>query len=67
MLPIDFFPSMKNSPLGPSAAGIGGIAVKSTSLQAVSWIGAVSVAFAAIMAILSFSLKNKTLKYKKAI
>ncbi len=50
-----------------AAAGIGGIAVKSTSVAAVSWIGALSVAIAAIIAVVSFSLKNKPMKYGKAI
>ena len=42
-----------------AAAGVGGIAVKSTSVLAVSWIGASSVAIATIMAAVSFSLHSK--------
>ncbi|MCM3728406.1 MFS transporter [Neobacillus cucumis] len=42
-----------------TAAGIGGIAVKSTSVQAVSWIGAASVAIAAIIAAVSFSFNSR--------
>ncbi|MEH7116290.1 MFS transporter [Neobacillus vireti] len=45
-----------------AAAGIGGIAVKSTSVQAVSWIGAASVAIAAIITAASFSLDVKQLR-----
>ncbi|MBT2696111.1 MFS transporter [Bacillus sp. ISL-40] len=50
-----------------AAAGIGGIAVRSTSVHAVSWIGAVSVAIAAIIAAVSFSLSSKPRNYEKAI
>ncbi|MBT2722600.1 MFS transporter [Bacillus sp. ISL-46] len=50
-----------------AAAGIGGIAVKSTSVLEVSWIGALSVAIAAIIAAVSFSLNRKPTKYEKAI
>jgi MFS transporter, DHA1 family, putative efflux transporter len=50
-----------------AAAGIGGIAVKSTSVLAVSWIGAVSVAIAAIITAVSFGLSSKPSKYEKAI
>lgn len=50
-----------------AAAGIGGIAVKSTSVLAVSWIGAVSVAIAAIIAAVSFSLNSKPMNYERAI
>jgi DHA1 family putative efflux transporter-like MFS transporter len=42
-----------------AAAGIGGIAVKSTSVQAVSWIGVASVAIAAIICAVPFSLNSK--------
>lgn len=42
-----------------AAAGIGGIAVKATSVHAVSWTGAISVAIAAIIAAVSFSINNK--------
>ena len=42
-----------------AAAGIGGIAVKSTSVLAVSWIGAASAAIAAIIAAVSFSFNSK--------
>ncbi|WP_423798438.1 MFS transporter [Neobacillus sp. SAB-20_R2A] len=45
-----------------AAAGIGGIAVKSTSVLAVSWIGAGSVAIAAIIAVVSFSLNSKVVR-----
>ena len=45
-----------------AAAGMGGIAVKSTSVQAVSWIGAASVAIAAMIAAVSFSLNVKQLR-----
>ena len=38
-----------------AAAGIGGIAVKSTSVLGISWIGAVSVLIATIIATVSFS------------
>jgi len=50
-----------------AAAGIGGIAVRSTSVHAVSWIGAVSVAIAAIIAAVSFSLSSKLSNYERAI
>lgn len=50
-----------------TAAGIGGIAVKSSSVQAISWIGAVSIAIAAIIATVSFSLSSKPRNYEKAI
>jgi MFS transporter, DHA1 family, putative efflux transporter len=50
-----------------AAAGIGGIAVRSTSVHTVSWIGAVSVAIAAIIAAVSFSLNSKVAKYKNAV
>ncbi|WHY68811.1 MFS transporter [Neobacillus sp. SuZ13] len=42
-----------------AAAGIGGIAVKSISVLAVSWIGAAAVAIAAIIAAVSFSFNSK--------
>ncbi|XRG77943.1 MFS transporter [Rossellomorea sp. GAMAL-10_SWC] len=52
--------------LGIATAGvIGGVAVKSTSVLAVSWIGAVSVAIAAIIGAISFSLSSKAPKYQK--
>jgi MFS transporter, DHA1 family, putative efflux transporter len=50
-----------------AAAGIGGIALKSTSVLAVSWIGAASVAIAAIMALISFRLTSKVAKYEKVV
>lgn len=50
-----------------AAAGIGGIAVRGTSFHAVSWIGAASVASAAIIAAVSFSLNSKVAKYEKVI
>ncbi|MCM2535317.1 MFS transporter [Neobacillus pocheonensis] len=50
-----------------AAAGIGGIAVRGTSFHAVSWIGAASVAIAAIIAAVSFSLNSKVAKYEKVI
>ncbi|PGY06332.1 MFS transporter [Bacillus sp. AFS031507] len=50
-----------------AAAGIGGIAVRSTSVHAVSWLGAVSVAIAAIIAAVSFSLTSKRRNYERAI
>jgi DHA1 family putative efflux transporter-like MFS transporter len=50
-----------------AAAGIGGIAVKSTSILAVSWIGATSVAIAAIIAAISFSINKKVAKYKNVV
>lgn len=47
-----------------AAAGIGGIAVRSTSVQSVSWIGAIAVAIAATITVISINLnKNKTTKY----
>jgi DHA1 family putative efflux transporter-like MFS transporter len=49
-----------------AAAGIGGIAVKSTSVQAVSWIGAASVAIAAIITAASFSLNVKRRNTRKS-
>ncbi|MCQ6268854.1 MFS transporter [Fictibacillus sp. WQ 8-8] len=42
-----------------AAAGIGGIAVRITSVHAVSWIGAISVAIAAIITAVSFGLNSK--------
>ncbi len=50
-----------------AAAGIGGIAVKSTSILAISWIGATSVAIAAIIAAISFSINKKVAKYKNVV
>ncbi|WP_232490250.1 MFS transporter [Neobacillus cucumis] len=50
-----------------TAAGIGGIAVKSTSVLSVSWIGAASVAIAAIIAAVSFSLTRKVANYEKVV
>jgi MFS transporter, DHA1 family, putative efflux transporter len=50
-----------------AAAGIGGISVRSSSILAVSWIGAASVAIAVIIAAISFSFNNKATKYEKAI
>ncbi len=50
-----------------AAAGIGGIAVKNTSVHAVSWIGAVSVAIAAIITLVSFNLNSKVAKYEKVV
>ncbi|MDN4525744.1 MFS transporter [Fictibacillus fluitans] len=50
-----------------AAAGMGGIAVKSLSVQAVSWLGAVSVAIAVVMAWFSLSPSIKTRAYEKAI
>lgn len=50
-----------------AAAGIGGIAVKSTSILAVSWIGATSVAIAAIIAAISFSINKQVAKYKNVV
>jgi DHA1 family putative efflux transporter-like MFS transporter len=50
-----------------AAAGIGGLAVRSTSVHAVSWIGAVSVAIAAIITAISFSLNRKVAKYENAV
>jgi MFS transporter, DHA1 family, putative efflux transporter len=50
-----------------AAAGIGGIAVKSASVQTVSWIGAVSVAIAAIIVTLSFSFNRKVTKYENGL
>jgi len=50
-----------------AAAGIGGIAVKSTSVVAISWIGAVSVGIAAIIAVVSFSVSSKPTKYEKVV
>jgi DHA1 family putative efflux transporter-like MFS transporter len=49
-----------------AAAGIGGIAVKSTSVLAVSWIGAASVAIAAIISAASFSLNVKRRNTRKS-
>lgn len=49
------------------AAGMGGIAVRGTSVQAVSWVGAVSVTIAALIAALSFSLNSKAAQYKKVV
>ncbi|VBB04901.1 Hypothetical protein LUCI_0107 [Lucifera butyrica] len=37
-------------------AGIGGIAVGGTSIMAISWIGAASIALAAVLAVISFGL-----------
>jgi DHA1 family putative efflux transporter-like MFS transporter len=55
-------------PLGiAAAAGIGGIAVRGTSIHAVSWIGAASVAIAAIIAAVSFSLNRKVVKYENVV
>ncbi|MDQ6599012.1 MFS transporter [Bacillus salipaludis] len=50
-----------------AAAGIGGIAVKSTSVLSVSWIGAASVAIAVIIAAVSFSLNRKVANYEKVV
>lgn len=50
-----------------AAAGIGGIAVRGTSVHAVSWIGALSVVIAAIITVVSFSLNSKVEKYENAL
>lgn len=50
-----------------AAGGIGGIAVKSTSILVISWIGAASVAIAAIIAAISFSINKKVAKYKNVV
>ncbi|PLS08476.1 MFS transporter [Neobacillus cucumis] len=50
-----------------AAAGIGGIAVKSISVLAVSWIGAGSVAIAALIAAVSFRLNSKVVEYEKVV
>jgi DHA1 family putative efflux transporter-like MFS transporter len=50
-----------------AAAGIGGIAVKSTSVQAVSRIGAGSVAIAAMIMAVSFSLNVKQQNTSKSL
>ncbi|MDM5339921.1 MFS transporter [Fictibacillus enclensis] len=50
-----------------AAAGIGGIAVKSISVHAVSWLGAASVAIAAIIAVFSLSPGIQSRNDEKAI
>lgn len=50
-----------------AAAGIGGIAVKSTSILAVSWIGAASVAIATMIAAVLFSINKKVAKYENGL
>ncbi|MCK6258202.1 hypothetical protein LCY76_16630 [Fictibacillus sp. KIGAM418] len=50
-----------------AAAGVGGIALRNSSVLSVSWIGAASVVIAAIIAAALFSLNSKVTKNEKAV